>query len=47
MKNAYKIVVGITEGKKPLARPRSTWGIILKWSLKKQNESGDWIHLAH
>jgi hypothetical protein len=28
--NAYRILVGKTEGKRPLGRPRREW-IILKW----------------
>jgi hypothetical protein len=35
MRNAYKILVGKPEGKRPLGRPRHRWGIILKWSLGK------------
>ena len=32
---AYRILVGIPEGKGPLGRPRHRWGIILKLILKK------------
>jgi hypothetical protein len=28
-KNAYRILVGKPEGKRPLVRPRRRWGIIL------------------
>jgi hypothetical protein len=34
MKNTYKILVGKTEGKRELGRPRGTW------------EGVDWNHLA-
>jgi hypothetical protein len=33
-RNAYGILVEKSEGKKPLGRPRSRWGIILKWILE-------------
>jgi hypothetical protein len=33
--NAYKILVGKPDGKRPLGRPRRRWGIILKWIIKK------------
>jgi hypothetical protein len=35
MRNAYKILVGKPEGKKPLARPRVGGKIILELILKK------------
>jgi hypothetical protein len=31
----YIIFVGKPEAKRPLGRPRRTWGIILKWILRK------------
>jgi hypothetical protein len=37
---------GTLEGKGPLGRPRHTWGIILKWILKKWDRGMDWIDLA-
>jgi hypothetical protein len=30
-RNAYRILVGKPEGKRPLGRPRHRWVIILKW----------------
>jgi hypothetical protein len=30
MRNAYKILAGKPEGKRPLGRPRSNWKIILE-----------------
>jgi hypothetical protein len=33
-RNAYTILVGKPEGKRPLGRPRRRWGI-LKWILEK------------
>jgi hypothetical protein len=35
-RNAYRILAGKPEGKRPLGRPRSRW--ILKWILKRQDE---------
>jgi hypothetical protein len=47
IRNAYNILVGKTEGKRPLGRPRCRREDILKWILGKPNESGEWINLAH
>jgi hypothetical protein len=33
--NAYRILVGKPEGKRPLGRPRCRWVIILKWILDR------------
>jgi hypothetical protein len=46
MRNAYNILVGKTEGQRPLGRLRVAGRIILKWILEKQDEGVDWIHLA-
>jgi hypothetical protein len=35
MRNAYRVLVVKTEGKRPLGRPRLDGGIILKWILEK------------
>jgi hypothetical protein len=32
--NAYRILVGRPEGKRPLGRPRRSWVDILKWILE-------------
>jgi hypothetical protein len=43
MRNAYKILVGKSEGKRPLGRPRRRWEDIIRhmgW------EGVDWIHLT-
>jgi hypothetical protein len=46
-RNAYRILVGKTEGKRPLGRPRRTWVNTIKMGL---GEIGwgvtDWIDLA-
>ena len=34
-RNAYSVLVGIPEGKRPLGRARHTWRIILKWVSKR------------
>jgi hypothetical protein len=36
-RNAYRILVGNPEGKRPLGRPRRRWGTILKWILERQD----------
>jgi hypothetical protein len=33
--NAYRILVGKPEGKRPLGRPRRRWMIILGWILER------------
>jgi hypothetical protein len=35
MRNAYKILVGKHDGKRPLGRHTHEWGIILEWILGK------------
>jgi hypothetical protein len=34
-RGVYRVVVGKSEGKKPLGRPRHRWRIILRWITKK------------
>jgi hypothetical protein len=36
-RNAYRVLVGMTEKKGPLRRPDTGGRIILKWILEKQN----------
>jgi hypothetical protein len=35
VRNAYNILVGKLEGKRPVGRARRTWKIILEWILGK------------
>jgi hypothetical protein len=44
--NAYRILVGNPEGKRPLEMPNRSGRIILKWILKIGWHGMDWIHLA-
>jgi hypothetical protein len=45
--NAYRILVGKPEGKKPLGRPRRRWASNIKMDLRKIGWGGmDWIGLA-
>jgi hypothetical protein len=45
--NAYRILVGNPEGKRPLARARRRWVDNIKINLKKIQWGGmDWIDLA-
>jgi hypothetical protein len=47
MKNEYKILVGIPEGKKLLRRPRCKWEDNIKTDLGELGwEAADWIQLA-
>jgi hypothetical protein len=46
-RNAYRIVVGKPEGKRPLGRPRRRWVDNIKMDLRKVGWDGrDWIDLA-
>jgi hypothetical protein len=46
-RNAYRIMVGKPEGKRPLGRPRRRWGDNIKMDLGKIRWDGvDWIELA-
>jgi hypothetical protein len=45
--NAYSILVGKPEGKRPLGRPRRRWEDYIKTELGKIGWGGmDWIDLA-
>jgi hypothetical protein len=47
MKNAYKILVGKPEMKRPLGRPRHRWEDNIRMDLMEIGWGGmDWIHLA-
>jgi hypothetical protein len=46
-RNAYRIVVGNPEGKRPLGRPRRRWVNNVKMGLREIGWDGmDWIDLA-
>jgi hypothetical protein len=46
-KNAYRILVGKPEGKRPLGRPRRRWVDSIKMDLREIVWVGmDWIDLA-
>jgi hypothetical protein len=46
-RNAYRILVGKPEGKRPLGRPRRRWVDNIKMALKEIGWDGtDWIDLA-
>jgi hypothetical protein len=45
--NAYRILVGKPEGRRPLGRPRRRWVDNIKMDLKEMRWDGtDWIDLA-
>jgi hypothetical protein len=48
MRNAYKLLVGKPEGKRPLGRPRSRWKVNINMYLRKMEFEGDvdWIYMA-
>jgi hypothetical protein len=46
-RNAYKILMGRTEGRRPLGRPRRRWADNSKMDLREIDWGGmDWIDLA-
>jgi hypothetical protein len=46
-RNAYRILVGKPEGKRPLGRPRRRWMDNIKMDLREAGWDGmDWINLA-
>jgi hypothetical protein len=46
-RNAYRILVGNPEGKKPLERPSCRWDINIKMDLREIGWDGmDWTDLA-
>jgi hypothetical protein len=46
-RNAYKILVGEPEGKRPLRRPRNRWEDNIRKNLKEMRWEGvDWMYLA-
>jgi hypothetical protein len=47
MRNAYKIMVGRPEGKRPIEKPRRRWEGNIRMDLRGTKWKGmDWIHLA-
>jgi hypothetical protein len=48
MRNTYRILVGKSEGKRPLVKPRRTWEDTSKMNLREiWFEDVDWIHLIY
>ena len=46
-RSVYRVLVGKTEGKRPLGRPRRRWEVNNKMDLQKVGcEGKDWIDLA-
>jgi hypothetical protein len=46
-RNAYRILVGKPEGKRPLGRPRRKWGDNIRMDLREIGWGGmDWIDLT-
>jgi hypothetical protein len=46
-KNAYRILMGKAEGKRPLVRPRHRWVDNIKMDLREKGWDGvDWIDMA-
>jgi hypothetical protein len=45
-RDAYRILVGKSEGKRPLGRPGRRWEDNIKWILKKWNGGMDWVDVV-
>ena len=47
-RNAYKVLVGKPEGKRPLGRARHRWKDNINIDLREVGcDAGDWVNLAH
>ena len=45
--NAYRVLVGKLEGKRPLGRPRRRWEVNIEMSLREVGcDPGEWVDLA-
>jgi hypothetical protein len=44
-RNAYKVLMGKPQGKRPLGRPRCTWEAVIRMDLMEIGW-GEWIKLA-
>jgi hypothetical protein len=45
-RGAYRIFVGITEGRRPLGRPSRRWEDNIKMDFQEEGWGMDWIELA-
>jgi hypothetical protein len=45
-RNAYRILVGKRDGRRPLGRPRRRWWTIIKWFIEIDWDGIDWTDLA-
>jgi hypothetical protein len=45
-RSAHRVMVGRSEGKKPLGSSGVDWTIILRWIIYKLHGGMDWIELA-
>jgi hypothetical protein len=49
-RNAYRILVGKPEGKRPLGRPRRRWWTVLKWILERWDgmvwSESNWLRIG-
>ena len=46
-RNAYRVLVGKPEGKRPLGRPRRRWEDYIKMDLREVGcDPGEWINLT-
>ena len=46
-RGVYRVLVGKSEGKKPLGRHRRRWEDNIKMDLWEVRGGGDWMELAH
>jgi len=45
-RGVHRVLVGKSEGKRPLGRPRRRWEDNIKMDLRKVGGDGDWMELA-
>ena len=45
-RGVHRVLVGKSEGKRPLGRPRRRWEDNIKMDLREMGGGGDWVELA-
>ena len=45
-RGVHRVLVGKSEGKRPVGRPRGRWEDNIKMDLQEVGEGGDWMELA-
>jgi hypothetical protein len=46
-RGVHRVLVGKSEGKRPLGGPRRRWEVNIKMDLQEVGGGGNWMELAH